>query len=53
MVLQVMISVAVLVVSWAGVAVLGLLCGPWFADSGQWLAVLHVMAVVELLMVKD
>ena len=36
-----------------GVAVLGLPCGPWFADSGRWLAVLHVMAVVELLMVKD
>ena len=48
-----MISVAVLVVSWAEVAVLGLPCGPWFADSGRWLAVLQVMAVVELLMVKD
>ena len=36
--------------SW--VTVLGLPCGPCGADSGQWLAVLHLMVAAELVMVE-
>ena len=52
-VLQVMTSVELLVASWAGMAVLGLPCGPWFAGCGHWVAALHVVAVAGLVMLED